>query len=68
MLLDCDSCVMRDTDACDDCIVTYLLDRPEGAVIIDVEAERALRTIADAGLAPGSRYRPRGEAGGAREA
>jgi hypothetical protein len=49
---------MHATPACDDCIVTFLLDRPEGAVIIDVEAERALRTLADAGLAPSSRYRP----------
>ncbi len=58
MHIDCDSCVMHATPACDDCIVTFLLDRPEGAVIIDVEAERALRTLADAGLAPSSRYRP----------
>jgi hypothetical protein len=57
--IDCDTCVMRDTAACDDCIVTFLLDRPEGAVVIDVEAERALRTLADAGLTPRNRYRPR---------
>ncbi len=58
MLIDCDSCVMRQTGACEDCIVTFLLDRPEGAVIIDVEAERALRTLADAGLTPHNRYHP----------
>jgi len=65
MHIDCDSCVMRATSACDDCIVTFLFDRPEGAVIIDVEAERALRTLADAGLAPTSRYRPDRRARGA---
>lgn len=65
MHIDCDSCVMHATSACDDCIVTFLLDRPEGAVIIDVEAERALRTLADAGLAPTNRYRPDRRAQGA---
>jgi hypothetical protein len=59
MHIDCESCLARDTDACKDCVVTFLLDRPEGAVIIDVEQERALRALADAGLAPRSRYRPR---------
>ena len=59
MLLDCESCVMHATSACDDCIVTYLLHRPEGAVVIDADAERALRNLADAGLAPVNRYNPR---------
>lgn len=65
MHIDCASCLMRETDACKDCIVTYLLDRPEGAVVIDVEAERALRNLADVGLAPGNRYRPERRARGA---
>lgn len=59
MHIDCERCLARETDACKDCIVTFLLDRPEGAVIIDVEQERALRNLADAGLAPHNRYRPR---------
>jgi hypothetical protein len=59
MHIDCETCLMRETAACKDCVVTYLLDRPEGAVVIDVEAERALRTLADAGLAPRNRYRSR---------
>lgn len=47
---------MQHTDACDDCIVTYLLDRPEGAVVFDVEEERAIRTLQERGLAPNSRF------------
>lgn len=47
---------MQHTPACDDCIVTALLDRPKGAVILDFEQERAVRRLADAGLAPQSRY------------
>jgi hypothetical protein len=56
MLIDCATCVARDTDACDGCLVTYLLDRPPGAVIIDVEHERAIRALQDGGLAPVSRF------------
>jgi hypothetical protein len=57
--IDCDECVMSDTSACDDCIVTALLDRPAGAVVFDVAEERALRVLHEAGLAPGSRFTPR---------
>lgn len=54
--IDCGECVMQHTDACDDCIVTALLDRPEGAVVFDVEEERAIRTLQERGLAPNSRF------------
>lgn len=47
---------MQHTDACDDCIVTHLLDRPAGAVVFDVAEERALRALQGEGLAPGSRF------------
>ena len=42
MRIDCGECVMEGTDACSDCIVTFLLERPEGAIVFDVEQERAL--------------------------
>lgn len=54
--IDCGECAMQHTDACDDCIVTYLLDRPSGAVVFDAEEERALRVLQSGGLAPGSRF------------
>jgi hypothetical protein len=42
--IDCDVCVMAGTDACSDCIVTFLCNRDEGgAVVIDVQEIRALR-------------------------
>lgn len=56
MLIDCDSCTMQHTTACEDCIVTALLDRPKGAVVLDFEQERAVRRLADAGLAPATRF------------
>lgn len=63
MRIDCDECVMRDTGACDECVVTALLDRPAGAVVLDVAEERALRVLHDAGLAPRNRFTPATRAG-----
>jgi hypothetical protein len=55
--IDCDTCRMQDTDACADCVVTFLLGREAGeAVVIDVAEERALRRLANAGLAPALNY------------
>ena len=65
MRIDCDDCVMQHTDACDDCIVTALIDRPAGgALVLDLAHERAIRQLQDEGLAPRSRFRERpGDAG-----
>lgn len=54
--IDCDTCVARDTDACDTCVVTFLLDRPEGAIVFDADEERALRTLHAGGLTPPVRF------------
>jgi hypothetical protein len=49
---------MAGTDACSDCIVTFLCTRDEGgAVIIDVQEIRALRLLHQGGLAPALRHR-----------
>ncbi|HVM20987.1 MAG TPA: hypothetical protein VM307_13595 [Egibacteraceae bacterium] len=63
MLIDCGDCAMKHTSACDDCVVTFLLDRPPGAIVFDVAEERALRVLSDEGLAPGSRFEPLSGAG-----
>jgi len=56
--IDCDDCVMDGTDACRDCIVTFLCNRDEGgAVVIDVQEVRALRLLQQGGLAPALRHR-----------
>lgn len=58
--IDCDRCALRDTDACDDCLVTFLLDRdPDDAVVIDAAEERAVRMLERAGLVPGLRFTSR---------
>ena len=51
---------MEGTDACTDCVVTFLCDRePDDAVVIDVVEARALRLLAAGGLAPTLRHRRR---------
>lgn len=57
MLIDCESCAMRDTTACRDCVVTYLLD--EAPVELTEEESRALANLADQGLVPGLKLVPR---------
>jgi hypothetical protein len=58
--IDCDECVMVHTNACDDCVVSFILRREPGeAVVIDAESERALRTLQGGGLVPEIRHRPR---------
>ena len=55
--VDCATCVVRDTDACNDCLVTYICDREPGdAVIITMDELRAMRTLNEAGLVPGLRH------------
>jgi hypothetical protein len=58
MRIECDDCVMQHTDACDDCVVSFIVDRRPGeAIVIDVEEERAVRMLSDAGLVPELRHR-----------
>ena len=56
--VDCDTCIMRATAACDDCLVTYICERePHEAVIITIDELRAMRTLSEAGLVPGLKHR-----------
>ncbi len=51
---------MAHTDACDDCVVSFILRREPGdAVVIDAEEERALRSLQGGGLVPEIRHHPR---------
>ena len=58
--ISCDDCVLKDTPACEDCVVTFLLDPPafEG-IVVDVEEARAVRMLQRAGLVPELRFRRR---------
>lgn len=70
--ISCDTCVMRATAACDDCLVTHLCGadgadeaisagstsaREREAVVLDLDELRAVRLLASAGLVPTLRHR-----------
>ena len=58
--IDCDECRHQGSHQCTDCVVTFLLDREgEGAVVVDAEEARALRSLGEAGLVPLLRLSPR---------
>lgn len=58
--IDCEQCVMQHTDACGDCVVTFICSREPGdAVVVDVGEYRALKLLADSGLVPELRHRRR---------
>jgi hypothetical protein len=58
--IDCDECVMQATDACTDCVVTFLIDRdPDAAVVINAAEARAVRMLGRAGLVPRLRHERR---------
>jgi hypothetical protein len=52
MRIDCQECAHQGTEQCRDCVVSFILDREEGAVVVDAEEARALRSLGEAGLVP----------------
>jgi len=62
--IDCGDCVMQGTEACDDCLVSFVLGRDaDDAVVIDADEERALRSLSRAGLVPAIRHVSRAGSG-----
>lgn len=58
LIIDCDECVLQASEACGDCIVTFLCGvDSESPVVVDLAEVRAMRTLGDAGLAPPLRHR-----------
>jgi hypothetical protein len=56
-VIDCESCALQATAACDDCVVSFLLGRePDDAVVIDADEARAMRMLERAGLVPTLRF------------
>jgi hypothetical protein len=55
--IDCESCELQHSNACDDCVVSFLLERePDDAVVIDADEARAMRMLERAGLVPSLRF------------
>ena len=60
LTIDCDLCVAQHTDACDDCVVSYLIGHEAGTpVVLDSAEHHAIELLAEAGLVPASRFSPR---------
>jgi len=58
LMISCDTCVMKDSDACGDCMMSVLCDMPEsGAVVLNLQELREIRLLAQAGLVPTLRHR-----------
>lgn len=60
IIITCESCAMRHSDHCDDCMVTFLCDAgaaPPQAVVLDLAEVRAVRLLAAAGLVPSLKHR-----------
>ena len=60
MIIDCDTCDMRSTRACDDCIVTALLGDHGILELADAE-QKALAEMSQVGLVPPLRLRLRSD-------
>ncbi len=55
--IDCADCIHRNTSVCDDCVVSFIVDRqPDDAVVIDASVARAVRLLEQGGLVPGVRH------------
>jgi hypothetical protein len=59
VLIDCDSCRVRD-QACGDCVVTVLLGKSGGVVELDDSEHDAVDVLAAEGLVPPLRLVPGG--------
>lgn len=56
MLIDCDQCAMQHTAACDDCVVSVMLQM--GPVELSDDEMAALDNLAETGLVPRLRLVP----------
>ena len=55
--ISCDTCTMRDSDACSDCIVPMLCgESPDGAIVFDIDEMRTIKVMAKVGLVPTLRH------------
>ena len=58
LVVSCDTCTMRRSPACEDCLVTFLCGgATETAVIFDFHEQRAVKLLAKAGMVPTLRHR-----------
>jgi len=57
LVISCDTCVMKHSAACDDCLVTFMCgDTTESPVVFNLEEQRAVHLLAKAGMVPTLRH------------
>lgn len=56
--IDCGTCVLEGTSACDDCVVTFICEPTRGAsvVVLRPDEAAAVHRLGEAGLVPPSRH------------
>lgn len=55
--ISCDECVLGPGPACDDCVVSFVVESEEpGALVVDAVEARAVRLLGAAGLVPELRF------------
>ncbi len=53
LTIDCGTCSRQGTPTCDDCVVTFIVNRePDDAVVVDAAEFAAVRRLQRAGLVP----------------
>lgn len=59
LIIDCDSCCMRDI-SCGDCVISFLIGQPEerSTVMLGESEAQAMAALADVGLVPPLRLVP----------
>jgi len=56
-VIDCAVCPAQGTEACQDCVVTYVCNRDPGETfVVDLGELRALRLLSEGGLVPRLRH------------
>ena len=56
-VIDCDTCPAHHSEACDDCVVTYVCNQTPGdALLVDFGDLRALHMLSEGGLVPRLRH------------
>jgi hypothetical protein len=65
--IECQGCAMQGTDQCQDCVVSFILEREEGVVVVGAQEAAALRRLGEAGLVPMLRLVPKPKGGGEKE-
>lgn len=62
-VISCDDCSMQHSSACDECIVTFVLNteaqlerEPDTGLVLDFEQQRVVRWFTQAGMVPESKF------------